>query len=268
MVAEVDRAAAVEDVERSLPQAVVAEALAVAHDAAVELVDLAEAAAHHEAREHFAADAAGAVGDDGPALQLVVPARVEFGHEVACALDIGHDRAPESADRRLERIASVEEHDLVAALGDEVVQGVGTQLRAAADHAGLVDGELTGRAEAHDLLAHLDAELREVGARTARVEPRALAPLEVDVLERGVVAGLPNVALQRTELPAEGAVETVLRDEDAPAQPERFGEVALPQPHGVGVGERRECVVEEDLGDGHPGIVRARSGAAHGGASA
>ena len=127
VVAEVDRSAPVEDVERALPEAVVAVALAVAHDAALELVDLAEAAARHEAREHLAADAAGAVGHDRAALELVVLAGVEQLDEVAGRLDVGHDRAAEPADRGLERIASVEEHDVVAALGHELVQPVGRQ---------------------------------------------------------------------------------------------------------------------------------------------
>ena len=197
VVAEVDRAAAVEHVQRALPEAVVAEALAVAHDAALELVHLAEAAARHEAREHLAADAAGAVGDDGPALEVVVLARVEQLDEVARGLDVGHDRAAEPPDLGLERVAPVEEHDVVAALGDELVQRVGGEPRAAADDAVAVDAELAGRAERHDLVAHLHAELREVEARARLVEARALAPLEVDVLERRVVAGLAHVALER-----------------------------------------------------------------------
>ena len=62
-----------------------------------------------------------------------------------------------------------------------------------------------------------------------------------------------------------------------PRRPSDAGEVALPQPHRVGVGERREGVVEEDLGDGHPEIIRSDAASApsrptrppwrHGGAS-
>src|SRR5690606_29188786 len=60
-VAEVDRAAPVEDVQRSLPESLVAELLAVADDASVELVDLVEAARAHQPRQHLAPDTAGAV---------------------------------------------------------------------------------------------------------------------------------------------------------------------------------------------------------------
>jgi hypothetical protein len=58
--------AAVEDVEGALPQAPVPALAAVLGDAAVELVDLLEAAASHQGGEHLAADPAGAVGDDRP----------------------------------------------------------------------------------------------------------------------------------------------------------------------------------------------------------
>ena len=92
--------------------------------------------------------------------------------EVAGRLDVGHDRVLESADRRLERIATVEERDVVAALGDEFMQFVGRESGAAADHAVVADAYLAGRAERHDLVAHLDAELREVEARAGVVEAR------------------------------------------------------------------------------------------------
>ena len=54
------------------------------------------------------------------------------------------------------------------------------------------------------------------------------------------------------EVAAEGAVDAVLRDEQAPAQPQRLAQVALPQPDRLGVGERREGIEQHDLGGWHP----------------
>src|SRR5665647_421021 len=251
VVAEVDGHPLVEHVERAVPEAVVAERLAVAHDAAVELVDLAEAAFLHQTAEHLAADAAGAVGDDGLVLEVVVLAAVELGHELAGVGDIRDDGVREAADLGLEGVAPVEEDHIVPALGHELVQFGRGQLRAAAHHARGIHPQLARRAEAHDLLAHLHDQAREVKAPAAFVERGALAPFEVDLLERRVVAGLAHVALEGLEVAADRAVEPVPRDQDATADAERLAEVALPEAHGLGVGERREDVVQEDLRDGH-----------------
>ncbi len=58
----------VKDVERALPESLVGVLLAVAHDAAVELVHLFKTTPGHHRREHFTANAAGAVRHDGPTL--------------------------------------------------------------------------------------------------------------------------------------------------------------------------------------------------------
>ena len=87
VVGEVHRDAVVEDVQRALPEPVVAVRLAVRRDAAVELVDLLEAAVLHQRGQHLAADAAGAVRDDRLVLEVVVGAAVERRDELARRLD-------------------------------------------------------------------------------------------------------------------------------------------------------------------------------------
>src|SRR3954454_23695236 len=89
-----------------------------ADDAPVELVDLLEAARAHQAGQHLAPDPARAVGDDGAALELVPAPLVELPDEVAGVRDVRHHGAAETADLRLDRVASVEEDHLVATLGD------------------------------------------------------------------------------------------------------------------------------------------------------
>jgi hypothetical protein len=152
-------------------------------------------------------------------------------------------------------VASVEEHDVGASLVDELVEFAGLQVRAAADDAVLVDRDLAGDAEGDDLVAHLHGEAGEVEAETVLIEAGAGRPFEVDALEGLVLLGLAHVCLERRHVSAEGAVETVLGDDDAPAQPQQFAEVALPQPDRLGVGDRREHVVEQNL-CGHGSRVR------------
>ena len=73
---------------------------------------------------------------------MVVDARVENGREFARVRHLWHDRAFESADFGLERVAAVEEDHVVARFRlffDEFVQLGGRQLRSAAANAGLTD---------------------------------------------------------------------------------------------------------------------------------
>ena len=208
------------------------------------------------AGEHLAADAAGAVGDDRLVLEVVVLAAVELGHEVAGRGDVRDHRIPESPDLRLETVAAVEEDDVVAAV-DERVDARAAAVSCRRRRHRARRPQFAGSAEADDLVAHLHDQLREVDAPALVVEPGALAPLDVEVLERRVVLRLAQVPLHRAEFAADGAVQSVLRDQDAPAQPERLAEVALPQADGVGVGERREDVEEQDLRNGHRTMVGA-----------
>ena len=77
VVAELVMHSGVEEVQRTLPEAVVAERLAVAHDPACELIDLFESASNHQRGEDFATHATGAVRDDGLLFQMVVTAAIE-----------------------------------------------------------------------------------------------------------------------------------------------------------------------------------------------
>src|SRR5690606_15275420 len=183
---EVDRHPPVEDVERPLPQAGIAELLSVAGDAAVELVDLAEPTLDHQAREHLAADAAGAVCDDRLVLEVVVCAAVQLGDELTGVADRRDHSIREPADFRLERVTPVEEGDLL--LGAQFVQLLRAQPNATADYAVLIDLELAGRTEADELVANADAQSWEIVAA-------AIAPLAVEVLERGILARLSQVLL-------------------------------------------------------------------------
>jgi len=247
VVGEVDRHAFVEDVERPVPQAGVPELLAVANDAAVELVDLAESATAHEGGEHFAADAAGAIGDDGGVLEVVVLATVEFGDKVAGGVNIRNDRVGEFADRCLDGVAAVKEGDVFA--GHKFVQLFGAQLGAAAHHTVFINLQLPWGTKADDLVAHLHAQARKVAAD-------ALAPLEVDVFEGRVFACLAHVALHIFEFSADGAVHAIFGEDDATAEPEGLTEVALPQPHSLRVGQRCEDVEQQDFGNSHSTSLR------------
>ena len=95
------------------------------------------------------------------------------------------------------------------------------RVAAAADHAVGVGVQLAGRAETHDLVSHLHDQPGEFQAQALLVEPGSLAPLDVEILEWGVVAGLAQVARDPSEVTADGAVEAVSGDQET----KRFAEV-------------------------------------------
>ena len=177
---------------------------------------------------------------------MVIYAAVELGDELPGVGDVRHHGIREPADLRLERVAAVEECHLF--LGHQLVQLLGAEPRSAAHHTVLVDLQFAGCPEADQLVAHPHAEPREVAARS-------VAPLEVDVLEGRVLARLAQVLLDGRQIAAHRAVDAVLRNKDAAAQPQRFAQVALPKANGLGVGEGSECVEKQDLRDGHRAIV-------------
>lgn len=108
----------VEYVERALPKSAIPELFAVAHDATVDLVDLAEAAILHDRREDLAANATGAVRDDRTVLQMVILTAVDLANKVTRCFHVGHDRVFESADLRFKSVTGVKEDHLVATLRD------------------------------------------------------------------------------------------------------------------------------------------------------
>ena len=203
-------------------------------------------------------------------LDVVERARLDLLDEAVRGAHIGHHGALEAADLGLPRVAPVEEDDLVAAFCDQLVHRARAEVGAATDHTRGIDLRLFGNAEGHELIAHLDAELREIGNALPRHAAilalehvglggdvaGAVAPLHVESLERRVFAGQAKVALARIDLAADGAVDAVLRDDDAAAQPERLAQLSLPEAHGLRVGDGSERVVEQDLRVRHPSMVR------------
>ncbi len=116
---------------------------------------------------------------------------------------------------------------------------LGLEVRAAADDAVLIDLQLAGGAEGDDLVANLDAEPRKVvGA--------AVGPFHVDTVEALVLPGGLHVLLDGVQFPANGGVDAVLGNEDAPGQAELLAQGALPEPDGVRVSDRSKAVKEHN----------------------
>src|SRR5699024_10374951 len=215
--------------------------LAVADDAAVDLVDLLKAAVLHQRAEHLTPDPAGAVADDRLVLHPVVLAALQFLDEVVGGLHIRDDGVLEPADFGLHRVTPIEEDDVVAALLDQLVDLFRLQVGSSPNDAVLVDLQLTRRAEGDDLVAHLDGQAREV------LRP-ALRPLELHALEAGVFAGAARVLLAGMQGATDGAVDAVFGDKDAPGQSEAVAELLLPQHYRRRVRDGREPVVQQDAG--------------------
>ena len=242
--------ALVEDVERTVPVTGAAEGLAVADDAAVELVDLFETAVLHQHRQDFAADSAGAVGDDRFVLEIVVLAGLDLRDEVAGGVRVGDDGVAELPDLRFHRIAAVEEDDIVAAFVEQLVQGTGFEMLPAASDTILGDSDFVSGAEGDELRTHLHTQTREVIALT-------VGPLDVGLLERGIGLRRPHVLLDVEDVPADGGVDAVLRHDHPPLEAETLGKGMLPQLDRFGVGQRSEDIEQDDLGSCHDSHSKA-----------
>ena len=121
-------------------------------------------------------------------------------------------------------------------------------MHAAANDAVLVHLQLVGSTESHNLVACLHGQAGEVLRAT-------LGPLELHVLEAGVLAGFLGVRLDRVDFAAEGAVNAVLGNEDAPAQAELLAEGTLPEHDRLRVGDGGELVIQNNLILSHETIL-------------
>lgn len=124
----------VEDVERSLPQALISGVLAIANNPTVELIDLLESTSSHERRQHFTTNAPRAVGDDGHVLEVVKSSAVKLPDEVPRGSHVGNNRTPKSPNLCLESVASVKERD-VGVVGDEFLELRGAEFCASPNDA-------------------------------------------------------------------------------------------------------------------------------------
>ena len=222
---EVDGNSAIEDVKRTLPQPIVALGLAVAHDAAVDLVDLGETAGAHQWRQNLAPNPSGAIGDDRFVLEVVVLATFKLGDKVSSRRDVGNHGIFELANPRFKCVAPVEEHDIIAALGDERIDLVGSEFGSASDDPGFINDNLVGNAKTNDLGASLHAQPRKIGAQPVVIEARAVAPLHVEVRKSRVLLRLADVLLDVLNRSADGAVDSVRRYDDSPSQLQRLAQL-------------------------------------------
>lgn len=200
--------ALVKDVEGAFPETVVAEFLAIADDAAVYLVDLFETTILHQGRKNLATNAAGAIGNDWLILHPVILAGLDFLDEIMGSLNIWDDGVFELADLSFHGVAAIEEDDFVATLFDQLVDLLWLQVHAATDDAVLIHLQLTGCAECHDFVANLHGQAWEIIGTT-------LGPLEFHLFKARVLAGLTDIALTSIHVTTDGAVNSVLGDEDA-----------------------------------------------------
>src|SRR5699024_1364082 len=244
VLAELDVHALVEDIEGAVPVAGGAEGLAVADDAAVELIDLFETAVLHQHGQDLAADSARAVGDHRLVLEIVVFAGFDLGDEIAGGIRIGDDGVAELPDLRFHRVAAIEEDDVIAAFVEELVQRSRLEVLPSALDAVVGHRDLIGGAEGDELVTDLHAQAREVVALP-------VGPLDIGLLERGVGLRGPHVLLDVEDVSAHRRVDAVLRHDDAAFEPEALGQGVLPQSDGLGVGQWSEDVEQDDLGSCH-----------------
>ena len=75
-----------------------------------------------------------------------------------------------------------------------------------------------------------------------------LGPLELNSLEGRVLLGGLDVFLYRGHIATHGSVDTVARNKNAALQFQGFAQGQLPESNGLRISERREAVIENDLG--------------------
>ena len=153
-VAEIHLQSFVEDIERAFPQTFVLECFSVANNSTIDLVHLIESAVLHDERQDFAANAAGAVGDDWSVLEVVVLATFEFCHEIRSLADVGYDCVLESTYTGFELVAAVEEDDIVTSLLDECMHFGRSEMRPPADDSVRIKNNLVGHAKRDNFIPH------------------------------------------------------------------------------------------------------------------
>lgn len=158
----------------------------------------------------------------------------------------------ETTDLGLEGVSRVKEDDVVAALIDQFVDLLGFEMDAAPDDAALVDLQLLGCTERDDLVTNANPETREVVGRSFGL-------LEVDSLETRELLGCGDIVSQIVEIATERAVDAVARNEYPTLERELFAERSLPKSNGLGIVERGETVIKNDLLRFHTSSVPMRT---------
>ena len=126
-------------------------------------------------------------------------------------------------------------------------------MHAATDDAVFIHLQLARRAKGHDFIAHLDRKAREV-IRSA------LGPLELHALKAWVFLGLADVALAGFHIATYGAVDAVLRDEDAALETQGLAQGALPQHDCGGIFDGGKAVIQENFANSHAPILGPQLG--------
>ena len=240
--------ALIKDIHGAFPQAIIAILFAVAHDAAIDLVDLFEATVLHQRRQDLAANATGAVGHHRLILHPVILAGLDFLDEIMRGFHIGHDGIFKLANLRFHGVAAVKENDLLATFFYQLIYLFWLEVHAAANDAVFIHLQLARRAKGHDFIAHLDRKPREVIRA-------AFGPLELHALKARVFLGLADVALAGFHIAANGAVDAVLRNEDAPLEAQGLAQGALPQHDSGGIFDGGKAVIQENFANSHALIL-------------
>lgn len=240
--------ALVKDIHGAFPQAIIAVLFAVAHDATIDLVDLLEATVLHQRGQDLAANATGAIRHHRLILHPVILAGFDFLDEVMRGFHIGHDGIFKLANLCFHGVAAVKEDDLLATFFYQLIYLFWLEVHAAADDAVFIHLQLTRRAKGHDFIAHLDRKAREVIRA-------ALGPLKLHALKAGVFLGLADVALTGFHIAANGAVDAVLGNEDAPLEPQGLAQGALPQHDRGGIFDGGKAVIQENFANSHAPIL-------------
>ena len=161
---------------------------------------------------------------------------------------IGHDGIFKLANLCFHGVAAVKEDDLLATFFYQLIYLFGLEVHAAADDAVFIHLQLARRAKGHDFIAHLDRKAREVIRA-------ALGPLKLHALKTGVFLGLADVALTGFHIAANGAVDAVLGNKDAPLEPQGLAQGALPQHDRGGIFDGGKAVIQENFANSHAPIL-------------
>ena len=245
---KIDGKAIIEGVERALPETVISKLVTVANDATIDLVDLAEAAILHDDRENFAANTTSAICDDRLILQMIVLTALDLSDKLLRGSYIRNNCILKFTDFGFEGITTIEEDDIVAAFGNQLIDFVWLEVNSAANHAVLINLNLIWIAKCDELFLRLHAKSWEVITS-------ALGPLEIDLTKTRVLLRLLHILLYGRHIATDCAIDAVRGDQDSTFKPKTFTERLLPEHDCLRVSYRGEPVIENDLLQFHESIL-------------
>ncbi len=139
---------------------------------------------------------------------MIVFAAVEFGDEIFCGFNVGHQGVLELANLCFIGISAIKEDDFISALGDKFVHFFWSEMGSIANNTILIDLNLISGAKSDQLITNFDAESREFISSSIR-------PFEINLLETWILFGLLHIFLQGIHIATKSSIDPMFGDQNS-----------------------------------------------------